>query len=252
MRSTAKKKKATAKPSGDQHLPADVGGAAAAHGRVPAGQQPAVRREPLHDGVGPAALGGAGEVAARAGRGRGRRRRRWRPPAPASCVNAMTSRARPPATPAPTSVSRTTASRRPHSMPKIRRPATSSTTACASTVTKTETNLPPMMTPCLVGVVKRRGRVPVAVLGEDRPRHVRRAEEHEEDHHAGENEAGDCDLLLRPRGPWRTLADLQAGGHAAGVAELLGGAGGEHLRVEGVVAPRRAGRRPRRPPRARR
>ena len=35
----------------------------------------------------------------------------------------------------------------------------------------------------------------VAVLVEDRARHVGGAEEHEEDHHAGEHQAGDADVL---------------------------------------------------------
>ena len=75
-------------------------------------------------------------------------------------ANEMMRRARPPATPAATSVSSTTESSGPHWMPKIRRPAMSSTTACASTVRNTETNLPPMIVPCRVGVVNRRGMVP--------------------------------------------------------------------------------------------
>ena len=111
----------------------------------------------------------------------------------------MTSRARPLATAAATRVSSATASRLPQSMPKRRRPATSRTTACTVTVRKTRGEL--------AAEDRRRRRRrgeharqgAVAVLVEDRARHVGGAEEHEEDHHAGEDRAGDADVLGRPR-----------------------------------------------------
>ena len=50
--------------------------------------------------------------------------------------------------------------RLPHWMAKIRRPRSSSTLICTVTVSPTARNLPPRMVACVVGVVKRRGRVP--------------------------------------------------------------------------------------------
>ena len=67
MRSTAKKKNATANPSGTSTCQRMSAGAAAAHGRVPALEEPAVGRELLDDGVGAAGLRRAGEVAAEQG-----------------------------------------------------------------------------------------------------------------------------------------------------------------------------------------
>ena len=95
----------------------------------------------------------------------------------------------------------------------------SSTIACTSTVTNTETNLPAMIVPCRVGVVNRRGMVP----SRSSVRIVR----------ATLAAPKNMKKIIMPARMWpvtltsvsvlpacrRALADLQAGRDAAGVAE---------------------------------
>ena len=121
-------------------------------------------------------------------------------------------------------------------MQKIRRPAMSSTTACTSTVTNTATNLPPMIVPCRVGVVNRRGMVPSrssvrmvrATLAA--PKNMKKIIMPER---TAPVTLTSFSVLPTLR---RALRDLQAGGDAAVVAERLGGGARR--------AGRPAGRRP--------
>ena len=224
-----------------QQVAGDVGEVAAAHRRVPAAQQRAVRGEPLDRRVGAGGRRRAGEVAAQqgedevdAGADRARLPRR-------ACTTAMTSRARPLATAASTTVSTATTSRPPPVDAEEQAPGDEQHDGLHGDGEEDGGEL--------AAEDRARGRRrrqharegAVLVFGDDRARHVGGAEEHEEDHHAGEDQT-DGAPRPRPRSPAgderRAVSEHERRGNAA----ILHEAGGRGLRG-GIVAGGTAGDR---------